>query len=392
VDSNTEQVKLGIIGYGFRIRHMVDLMKEFGNVCVVSICDTDLEKAKADANQCETNFSNIRFFTSTDEFFNGPEVDGILVGTNCSSHAAIAVKVLEASVPLFLEKPVAITDEQLDSLRNVTAKKKHKAVVSFPLRLTPLLQKVKQIIDSGRIGTVEHVQAFNDVSYGHVYYQGWYRDSEETGGLFLQKATHDFDCINYLTGRRPTMIAAMTSKQVYKGNHPQGLYCSDCPENKTCKESPYNPDYIVCRDEWMKPEQYMCAFAVDAANEDSGSALIMYDSGMHAVYSQNFFVKQKAGRRGARLIGYDGTVEFDFHTNEIKLFYHHTGCVETQKVQAPVQAAHGGGDYKLAENFIGIIRGRCESLSTLEDGILSALMCLRAKESAKMFTFQRINY
>ena len=47
----------------------------------------------------------------------------------------------------------------------------------------------------------------------------------------------------------------------------------------------------------------MCCYAVDTGNEDSGSALIRYETGMHVSYSR-IFARHKAGARGARLFGY----------------------------------------------------------------------------------------
>jgi len=392
VTKNCEQIKLGIIGYGFRIRHIAKTLKETADVSVVSICDIDLDKARADAKECESNFNDIKFFKSADELLDAGKVDAILVGTNCSSHTDMAIKVLEKQLPLFLEKPVAINDEQFKRLKAAAAKKEHKVVVSFPLRLTPWAQKVKEIIDSGAVGKIEHIQAVNNVPYGHCYYQGWYRDNEETGGMWLQKATHDFDCINYLLDQKPVTIAATISKQVYTGSHPEGLYCKDCDENKTCKDSPYNPGYITDESEWMKPEQHMCAFAPDAANEDSGSCLILYESGMHAVYSQNFYIKLKVGKRSFRFMGYKGTVEFDLFTDEVNVFFHHIDKVETHKIDMKLAQGHGGGDAELAKNFIGVITGKCDSMSTLEDGLFSVAMCLAAKKSSLNSAFEKITY
>ena len=47
----SKQIKFGIIGYGFRIRHIANLMKEHGNVSVISICDTNLDEAKLNAKE-----------------------------------------------------------------------------------------------------------------------------------------------------------------------------------------------------------------------------------------------------------------------------------------------------------------------------------------------------
>ncbi|MEK0313207.1 Gfo/Idh/MocA family oxidoreductase [Cohnella sp. 56] len=76
-------------------------------------------------------------------------------------------------------------------------------------------------------GEIEHVQAVDNVPYGSVYFHNWYRDERETGGVFLQKATHDFDCINHLIGLKPVSVCAVKSKQIFKGDKPEGLYCKD---------------------------------------------------------------------------------------------------------------------------------------------------------------------
>ena len=96
--SNTKGITLGVIGYGFRARHMTALMRARDNVRLSSICDTALDKAKIDAEKCEPNFKDIRFFDSAEALLDGPKIDGVLIGTNCSSHAHLAIKVLERKV------------------------------------------------------------------------------------------------------------------------------------------------------------------------------------------------------------------------------------------------------------------------------------------------------
>jgi predicted dehydrogenase len=301
----------------------------------------------------------------------------------------MAIKVLERNLPLYLEKPVSTNMADLMALRDASLKAKSDVVVSFPLRVTPLVQMAKEIIESGKIGTVEHVQAWNNVPYGRDYYQSWYRDENETQGLFLQKATHDFDYINYLVGIQPKWVCAMNSKRVYKGDHPAGLKCDDCDEWDSCLESPFHAHFTKHEADNVGPSGLLCGFAIDTGNEDSGSAIVQYETGMHACYSQNFFARKSAGKRGASLFGYKGTVEFDWYTDEVKVHMHHTPRIESYKTSM-AGASHGGGDTVLADNFIRIIRGEQPSVAPLSAGILSALMCLKAKESAATKTFQEI--
>ncbi len=384
-------IKIGVIGYGFRIKGVIDVMQEaYPEAKIVAI--TDIRKDKIKEELTEKGCELPALYDEPNEMLDCEQLDGVMVGTRCSLHSVMARTVLSRNLPLYLEKPIATNMPDLASLRDAGEKSTSKVVVSFPLRVTPVVQLAKEIIDSGKIGTVEHVEAFNNVPYGQVYFQDWYRDDNETGGLFLQKATHDFDYINYLAGARPTWICAMTSKQVYKGNHPAGLRCEDCDERKTCSDSPYN---MFMGEHSLGPDarnmNLRCSFAVDTGNEDSGSALIRYDTGMHASYTQNFVARKSAKKRGAILVGYKGTMEFDWNTDELKVHMHHTPRVESYKLDS-IKLPHGGGDLVLADNFIKVIRNEEPSIAPLSDGLLSALMCLKAKESARTNTFQEIKY
>ncbi len=385
-------LRLGIIGYGARARGLVSIMEKFNaGVHVTAVTDVRNDQIAREMSERGEDPSRVTFYTDADEMLDKEKLDGVLIGTRCSLHASMAVKVLERNIPLFLEKPVATSMQDLIRLRDAAVKSRSEVVVSFPLRVTPLVRLAKEIIDSGKIGTVEHVQAWNNVGYGICYYMAWYRDENETQGLFLQKATHDFDYINYLLGIKPVWICAITSKRIYKGDRPAGLTCDECNEWEECMESPYHLFFTRAETHDVRKNGRPCGFAVDTGNEDSGSAIVEYETGMHVCYSQNFFARRKAHARGARLLGYRGTVEFDWATDELKVYMHHVPRVETYKTDTS-QMSHGGGDTVLADNFIRVMRGDAKSVAPLSAGILSALMCLKAKESAATRTFQKIEF
>lgn len=380
-------MRIGIIGFGKRIQGMFNTLErqEMGDITLAAITDIRNDEIKKLLEEEGRNPLEINYYDNPDKMMDNEELDGIMIGTRCSLHTQMAIKVLERNVPLFLEKPVSTNIEDFFRLKEAGEKTKAQVVVSFPLRTSNIVKTVKEIIDSGKIGTVEHVQAINNVPYGRGYYHNWYRDENETQGLFLQKATHDFDYINYLLGTKPVEICAMTSKQIFKGNKPVGLFCKDCDEYYTCDESPY----VIKKYYKDKVIGEMCCYAVDTGNEDSGSAIIRYNTGMHIGYSQNFFARHKAGARGARLLGFKGTLEFDWYKREIKIFMHQTPRVDTYKFDMP-DGSHFGGDDALAENFIKVMQGKEDSVAPLEAGLLSTLMCIKAKESALTGEFRKI--
>lgn len=131
-------------------------------------------------------------------------------------------------------------------------------------------------------------------------------------------------------------------------------------------------------------------FSVDTGNEDSGSVIIEYDNGMHVVYSQNFIVRNGAGKRGARFIGYKGTLEFDFRTGIVTVYHHHDKIVETHNLSEGAEG-HFGGDYILIDNFVDVMKGCERSHSPLSEGILSAELCLSAKKSSQEHIFVELN-
>lgn len=380
--------KIGIIGYGKRGRAMVKkLINNYPDMQLTAICDVNLNAVPERLKEDGFSQSSVALFTDADEMLRRASLDGVFVSTNCDSHHIYARKVIQAGIPMFLEKPVATTMEHYHFLYECLGLQKAPVVVSFPLRASTLVRDVKDIVDSGVIGTVEHAQIYNNVHYGGVYFHSWYRDNEKIQGLFLQKATHDLDMVNYILGAKPVEVCAMTSQRVFGGNKPAGLTCRACSERESCPESPEN--LKLQHDDSHGPD---CCYGVDCKNEDSGSAIFRYESGMHISYSQNFFIRKEARGRGGKLFGEKGTVEFDLYRNQIRIIDHRFPKVNTITYDASAME-HFGGDDNLIRNFHDLVAGKTnQSIAPLEAGLLSALMCIQAKKSADSHQFMQIQF
>lgn len=376
--------RIGIIGMGGRMQSLI--ISEFGyfpELQVVAVADPDLEGAKKRVSDIKSlDIAAVHFYEKGEDMLENEQLDGVFVATRCDLHKKYAVEVLKRNLPLFLEKPVVQNEADYWELKEVVESTNGVGMTSFPLRLTGILQKVKEIYESGALGTLSQIQAYNNVPYGRVYYKYWYRDERITGGLFLQKATHDLDYINYVLGMQPVEICAMESKMVYKGEKPADLKCENCPEIDTCYES----TKVIREQAHDEPNGEYCSYGEDVGNHDSATIMMRYPDGMHAVYTQNFVARKEAGKRGMRMIGQKATVEFDWVTNEIKLFWHNDSKVEHIKVRPESGGGHGGGDYVLIRDFAAILNGDT-SRSSLKDGLQSAYLCLKAKESAEKHIF-----
>ncbi len=373
--------KIGVIGLGFRVhKGVIPPLRELSkDILVTAVVDPAKEQVKKYIEEEPDGYSpDLKMYDNADDMLEKEDLDGVIIGTRCSLHTDMAIKAMKKNIPIFLEKPVCINFEQLLRLKEANEKYNPQVVVSFPLRFSALSEKVKEIIDSGKIGKVLQVEAFNDVPYGRTYYHSWYRDENETGGLWLQKATHDFDYLNYILGDRFEEVFARYTRQIFKGDMPAGTKCEECEKKDICPEGPFIIKNVY-QDKYNP--NWLCCFAEDTGNEDCGSALIKCESGAIVTYSQNFYARHKAERRGARFYGYNGTLEFDWYKSEIKVYMHTSPTVETYTFEDKGQS-HFGGDLKLAMLYLDMLNGRSKK-SYLKEGIESATICLLAKESCE---------
>ena len=385
-------MRLGVIGYGRRMNNVVRecLRVEDPDVRVVGIVDPDEAGARGRLEECDA--ADARFYKDLDTLIREAKPDALAIGTRCNLHTPFAIEAARYDLPLYLEKPVSVSMEQALALERAFENSKCQVVVSFPLRVSPICKLTKSLLDDGAVGRPDHILGVNYVSYGTVYWEKGYGNFEVTQGLFLQKATHDFDYMTYLMDSPIVRVAAMATRgKIFGGDEPSGLTCAQCPKAEACKESPRNRRRNHsggCQ------ADHPCLFGTDVGspetgmNEDSSSAVFEFASGAHGAYTQVFFTRRDASTRGCTVSGYDGTVKFDWYQNEIVRVRHHAPFTDTVKADSGM--SHFGGDDALAENFIAVVQGKAQSVTPIQTGIQSAYICLAAKESSETGQFVNV--
>jgi predicted dehydrogenase len=357
---------------------------------VVGVVDPNEQGARSRLAECDQQ--DVVFYKNLPEMVRKGKLDALAIGTRCNLHAPYAIEAAQYDLPLYLEKPVAVSMKQAVALERAFEKSKCRVVVSFPLRVSPLCRRMKRHLEEGAVGRPDHAMAFNYVPYGTCYWDMEYRNFTVTQGLFLQKATHDFDYLTYLMDSPIVRVAAMaTYQKIFGGREPAGLTCSKCRKAETCLESPQNRKRNASGG---LLEDHPCTFGKDCGsrktgtNEDSSSALIEFASGAHGTYAQVFYSRRDAGARGAVISGYHGTLSFDWYKNEMKFIRHHQPFSDT--IKAGEGLSHFGGDAELALDFIGLIKGKAKSRTTIQMGVQSVYTCLAAKESAETGRFVKV--
>lgn len=357
-------MKFAVIGHGRRSKGVLNhFRKAYPEIKVTAILDKNQELALS--NLPEEERPGATFYNTVEELILKGKPDALLIGTQCDSHTRYAIEAAKFDIPLYLEKPVSINMEQAISLEHAFENSACKVLVSFPLRVSTLAARSKELLNNNAVGRIDHILAQNYVGYGNVYFDTWHRDFSVTQGLFLQKATHDFDYLTYLAGAPITRVAAMAS---------YGRLYRDTKTNVG------NPDpNAIYLPEIGTPEEGM--------NEDSSSALLEFANGVRGVYTQVFH-SPNFHRRGATISGYRGALAFDWYENKITVNNHLNSFVDDYK--ATGAESHFGGDLRLVEAFVAMVRDGAESPTPISTGLESVYSCLAAKESAETGRFVNV--
>ena len=124
---------------------------------------------------------------------NSPEygkiADIALIATMDRQHFEPAMKAIDLGYDLLLEKPITPTPEECIAIRDRANEKGVKVVICTVLRYTFLFNKLKEIIDSGRIGkvmSINHEECVGNVHQSHSFIRGNWGNEERSSSMLLQ--------------------------------------------------------------------------------------------------------------------------------------------------------------------------------------------------------------
>ncbi|WP_282774806.1 bi-domain-containing oxidoreductase [Phaeodactylibacter xiamenensis] len=133
--------------------------------------------------------------TDYQDILNDSEVDLVLITTQHHSHARQVIACLEAGKHVFVEKPLALTNEQINQIITVYNESKGALSVGFNRRFSPFIQDVKKKLGN-MVDTPIHVIA--TMNAGFIPSNHWVQDIELGGGRIIGEACHLIDLITYL--------------------------------------------------------------------------------------------------------------------------------------------------------------------------------------------------
>lgn len=362
----------------------------------------------------------------------GKLADTVINGTMDEQHLETAVPLLDAGYDMLLEKPFAPNEEEMRQIVNCAKKNNSKVMICHVLRYTPFYYAIKERIVNGEIGDIINIQTTEHVSYHHLstsYIRGKWANSDKCHtSMLLAKCCHDLDIIMWMMSEtKPKQISSFGGKFQFKPeNAPKeaGTICmKDCPLVDTCVYSTKRL-YIDHPDRWafyvwdalegkknisiedkialMKSDNpyARCIYKCDNNVVDHQSVLINFESG--ATGTHNMVGGSAEPRREIHIIGTKGEIFGNFEESKFTVLKinpspdaHNEEC-DVEEVDLRVTGdmvgaygGHGGGDERLAADFVKFIRGEkpslaCTSIFDSVAGHLSVYLADKSRENGGM--------
>ncbi|HWL52427.1 MAG TPA: Gfo/Idh/MocA family oxidoreductase [Chthoniobacteraceae bacterium] len=278
-------------------------------------------------------------------------IDGVFICTPDYLHEEHALAAIEAGKHVYLEKPMAITVEGCDRIIAAAKAKGVSLYLGHNMRFFPVMKKMKELIEEGRIGQVQSIWCRHFISYGgDAYFKDWHSEQRYGHGLLLQKGAHDIDIIHWLAGAYTARVTGMGKLSVY---------------DKLPRRDPSEPQPSVefNRDNWPPKATGQYSPIIDV--EDSSMILMQLANGVQAAYLQSHYTPDDT--RNYTIIGTEGRIEnYGDHSSQeytatVHLWNRRTGYQREGHEVFPleyIEGGHGGSDPQVITGFIDMIRGK----------------------------------
>ncbi len=362
------------------------------------------------------NFLNVPedmcFYTWEDVLYKEKFADVVVVTTMDRDHYAPTMAAIEKGYDLLLEKPVTSTAKECYEIADAAEKKGVKILVCHSLRYDSFYRKVKELIDTGKVGrvmTIEANEGVGNIHQSHSFVRGDWSNKDESSFMLLQKCCHDLDMLQWMIGKKCTRVHSFGSLGFFNNdNAPEGApeYCYDnCPHADTCY---YNAEKVYALGpnefDWMrnraigkqKPTEEdlyellhntkygKCVFRSNNNVVDHQVVNMEFEDGATVSFNMNAFNK---GDRRIRVFGTDGELYGSLLDQKIEIFNFADRTTETYNIDYKqicykINPNHYG-DVDIAIDLYKYITGEIgkEGLSEISVSAENHMICFAAEHS-----------
>lgn len=154
-------------------------------------------------------------FCSGDEndILNDDNINTVFIATRHNTHARLVVSSLKARKHVFVEKPLCLTEPELDEIKNLYVAIKSGSgkndsgfnsmlMVGYNRRFSPMVKMIRETFGDTTMAMQYRINA------GHIPHDTWYQDPETGGGRIIGEVCHFVDLLMHINGSLPTSVFA----------------------------------------------------------------------------------------------------------------------------------------------------------------------------------------
>ena len=245
------------------------------------------------------------------------------------------------------------------------------------LRYTPFFSELKKLVDSKELGelvSIQHNENMGYYHYAHSYTRGNWKNSNETSPLVLAKSCHDMDILLWLTGKHCKYISSFGSlSHMIEENFQDNLlkaYLYAVDSNQTNE----NLKKAITAGTYGK-----CVYKCDNNVADHMVSILEFENNITVTFNLSAFINDCS--RTTKLMFTHGEVGGNSLKNVIEVhnFGERNHMIIHPKI---VKSGHGGGDFKLMDDFIKSVNNREAYIKTSAiDSVESHVMAFAAEYS-----------
>ncbi|HHX68943.1 MAG: Gfo/Idh/MocA family oxidoreductase [Miniphocaeibacter sp.] len=200
-----QKLKCAIIGCGrISYKHVEAIINNSEETELVALCDLIEDRAIARQEQYKEKFpeAKVSIYTDYKKMLKEVDIDYVAIATESGYHGEISLDCLNEDVNIIIEKPMAMTLEEIDSINELSDKKGLKVAVSHQNRFNPPIQKLRKAIDEGKFGNLINGTARILWTRDQNYYDmaPWRGTKALDGGTLMNQCIHNIDLLLWMMG------------------------------------------------------------------------------------------------------------------------------------------------------------------------------------------------
>jgi UDP-N-acetyl-2-amino-2-deoxyglucuronate dehydrogenase len=191
-------IHFAIVGCGHIANKHIEAIANIEGAKLVALCDMNPTRL----HEMKERLNVACFLGLADMFETEPEIDVVCICTPSGLHAQHAIAAAYAGKHLIIEKPIALTLEDVEAIMDAAAENHVKVAVVHPNRFRPAIQRLKWALDDGLFGKLSHVNATLRWNRNQAYYDqsSWRGTRTMDGGVLMNQAIHSLDLLQWLVG------------------------------------------------------------------------------------------------------------------------------------------------------------------------------------------------